>query len=99
MDDYKKSPHILGASSNLAGFCFVILTSIKILDLSNKTLIDNITIFSFLAFMISTIFSFLTIRTRRGQGFLFEKVADYAFIIGLILVFATALLISFNLIN
>jgi hypothetical protein len=99
MEEYKKSPHILAASSNLVGFCFVVLTSIKILNLSAKTLIDNITIFSFLAFMISCIFSFLSIRTTKQHGIILETVAEYTFILGLFLVMATAILLAFNLIN
>jgi hypothetical protein len=68
MEDYKKLPYILGASSNLVGFCFVTLNSIKIPDLKNETLIENITTFSFLAFIMSGIFSFLPIRTHKGCG-------------------------------
>jgi hypothetical protein len=49
--------------------------------------------------MVSSIFSFLSIRTTRGQGFIFETIAEYAFILGLFLVFATAILIALNLID
>jgi hypothetical protein len=31
-----KSPHILNASSNLLGICFVVLTSLKVLNISKN---------------------------------------------------------------
>ena len=39
-----KSPHILNASSNLLGICFIVLTSLKLMDKSEKTVIDEVTI-------------------------------------------------------
>jgi len=39
----KKSPHILSTSSNLLGFCLVVLTSIKISKFAQATTIDEIT--------------------------------------------------------
>jgi len=43
MNDKKNiSRHILPASSNLLGLCFVILTFIKILKLEHATIIDEI---------------------------------------------------------
>ena len=38
--DKDKSPHILNASSNLLGLCFVVLTSLKLLNIAGKTIID-----------------------------------------------------------
>ena len=99
MTDNPKAPHILNASSNLVGFCFVVLTSIKVLKLTHQTFIDDITIFSFMAFTFSAIFSFLSIRSRSKRRGLYEKIADYAFIIGLVLIFATATLVALNIID
>ncbi|MFB0495344.1 hypothetical protein ABID99_001581 [Mucilaginibacter sp. OAE612] len=36
-----KSPHILNAASNLLGLCFVVLTSLKFLKMSDRTYIDE----------------------------------------------------------
>jgi hypothetical protein len=36
-----KAPHILNASSNLLGLCFVVLTSLKFLKLTDRTYIDE----------------------------------------------------------
>jgi hypothetical protein len=57
-----KSPHILNASSNLLGLCFVVLTSLKLFKISQKTFIDELTSVAIVLFMASCILSFLSIR-------------------------------------
>ena len=97
-DDNQKndsSPHILNASSNLLGLCFVVLTSLKILKFSNTTLIDELTIVATILFMISCILSFLSIR---GDVKRYENIADVAFLLGLSILFVTTILFSFNII-
>jgi hypothetical protein len=91
-----RSPHILNASSNLLGLCFVVLTSLKILNFSHTTLIDELTIVATILFMISCILSFLAIR---GNIKRYENIADFAFLSGLIMLFVTTLLFSFNIIR
>jgi hypothetical protein len=99
MTENNKSPHILNASPNLLGFCFVVLTSIKILNLQDKTLVDDISIFSFICFMTSSLISFLAITSKLKSSIYYEKIADYAFIIGLVLLFLTVMLLAFNMIK
>ena len=94
-----KSPHILNASSNLLGICFIVLTSLKLLNRSEKTIIDETTIMAIVLFMSSCLFSFLSIRSKTKAGDLYEKIADYFFITGLILLFATTILFSLNIID
>lgn len=94
-----KSPHILNASSNLLGLCFVVLTSIKLLKVSQTTLIDELTTVTTMLFMISCIFSFLSIRNSFQKADKLENVADICFICGLIMLFMTTLLFSFNIIT
>ena len=92
----EKSPHILNASSNLLGLCFVVLTSLKILNFSHTTLIDELTIVASILFMISSILSFLSIRGNISR---YENIADIAFLLGLIMLFVTIILFSFNIIK
>ena len=94
-----KSPHILNASSNLLGLCFVVLTSLKLLHISQKTFIDEITLFAIVLFMASCILSFLSIRGDIKKSGKFENIADYLFLVGIILLFVTSILFSFNIIN
>lgn len=94
----EKSPHILNSSSNLLGFCLVVLTSIKISKFSTATAIDEITGLSAIVLMISCILSFLSIRSKSElKSEKLERVADVFFLIGLISLAITILLVSFNL--
>ena len=95
----EKSPHILNASSNLLGICFIVLASLKVLNKSEKTMVDEVTVCAIILFMISCILSFLSIRKNSRQSELFEKIADFFFLGGLLLLFVTTLLFSFNIIN
>src|SRR5438874_1725093 len=96
-DDNNKSQHILNASSNLLGLCFVVLTSLKLLNISHRTIIDELTGCAIVLFMASCFLSFLSIRGSR-MGKRLEDVADYLFLTGIVLLFVTTLLFSFNII-
>lgn len=94
-----KSSHIFNASSNLLGLCFVVLTSLKVLNISSKTVIDEITLVAIMLFMTSCVLSFLSIRSATGKSHRFENFADAIFMGGLGLLFITTILFSFNLIK
>jgi hypothetical protein len=98
MDERKStSSHILNASSNLLGICFIVLTSLKLLKLEDKTLVDEFTIVAMFLFMLAAIFSFLGLRSSRdNHRKKLEDIADFSFLIGLISLFGTAVLITFN---
>lgn len=98
--DNNNSPHILNAASNLLGLCFIVLTSIKLLKLQNETYIDDVTAVAFMAFMLSSLLSFLSIRsndTKRSK--VWENIAEYVFLSGLLSIFIAALIISTNVIR
>lgn len=94
-----KSPHILNASSNLLGICFIVLTSLKLLKVSQKTFIDELTSCAIVLFMASCILSFLSIRGNIKKSGKFENIADYLFLIGIILLFVTTILFTLNVIK
>jgi predicted membrane channel-forming protein YqfA (hemolysin III family) len=93
----KTSQHILGTSANLLGFCLFIITSLHLTNKSENTLIDEFTSVVALLLTVSTIFSFISIRTvdkiRENK---LEQIADYLFIISLIGIFAIIVFIIFN---
>lgn len=60
-----KSSHILSTSSNLLGFCLLVLTSIKISKFSQSTLIDEFTSGASVLLIIASILSFLSIRNKK----------------------------------
>jgi len=91
-------PHILAASSTLLGLCFVVLTSMKVRDAEEASLIDEFTAIAILMFMVSSILSYLSIRTSNGTQKI-EKIADITFLSGLGFLFLTTMLIVFNVIN
>ena len=95
----EKSSHILNASSNLLGICFIVLTSLKLLNKSEKTIIDEIAVMAIILFMASCIFSFLSIRGISRRSAFFEQVADIIFLGGLSLLFLTTILFSLNIIK
>ena len=100
MEDRKNtSPHILNTSSNLLGICFIVLTSLRLLKLQGETVIDEFTTAAMILFMISSILSFLAIRSRSNLGERFENIADICFLVGLICLFGTTMLIVFNVIK
>ncbi|MEO8567957.1 MAG: hypothetical protein ABI419_02435 [Ginsengibacter sp.] len=94
-----KSPHILNASSNLLGFCFIVLTSLRVLKLDGKTIIDELTSVALIMFMTSSVLSFLSMRYGKIKGDRFENVADIIFLTGLFFLFATTMLITFDIIE
>ena len=98
MDD-KKSPQILNASSNFLGFCFLILTSLKFFKLSDTTLIDEITAVCFVIFMFSCLCAFLSIRSKTKRAILYETLAEYSFLAGLIIIFLMTILFVFAIIH
>ena len=93
------SHHILNTSANLLGLCFIVLTSRNILDMKAASLIDDFTAFAIFSFMLSCILSFLSMRSMTSLGLKYEKLADVLFFIGLFLLFITAALITFNIIE
>jgi hypothetical protein len=93
------SQHILTTSSNLMGFCFIVLTSLKVLKLHETSIIDEITAVAILFFMTSSILSFLSMRSAKKISVRYENIADIIFLLGLILLFLTTMLITFNIIK
>ena len=100
MEDKKNtSAHILNTASNLLGICFIVLTSLKLLKLQGDTLVDEFTTGAMILFMISCILSFLSIKSNGRLGDRYETVAEIVFLTGLICLFATTMLITFNVIK
>lgn len=93
-----KSPHILNASANLLGICFILLTSFKVLGKSSQTIIDDIAVTAIFCFMLSCFFSFLSIRSRSNKAEKYERTADVIFLCGLAVLFITTMLFTFDLI-
>lgn len=94
-----RSPHILSTSANLLGFCFIVLTSVKISKLSESSYIDEGAALAIITFMCSCILSFLSMRSNTTRATKMEGLADILFLAGLIVLFITTMLIAFNIIK
>jgi multisubunit Na+/H+ antiporter MnhB subunit len=99
MGDRNNFPHILTASSTLLGLCFVVLTSLKVNNLKASSIIDEFTAIAILMFMTSSILFYLSMRKMKQPGIIYEKVADAVFLAGLLFLFLTTALITFNVIE
>ncbi len=93
----KTSQHILGTAANLLGFCLFIITSLHLSNKNENNLIDEFTAIIALFLTVSSVFSFISIKTEnKKREFQFEQIADYLFIISLIGIFG---IISFIILN
>ena len=88
-----KSPHILSTASNLLGFSFLVLTSMKSLHLPQTTIIDNVVAVLIIILAFSCMYSFASMRsTSPTVTKRYETVADYLFIVALTLIAFVAVL-------
>lgn len=99
MDENNKSPQILNSSSNFLGFCFLVLTSLKFFKFSATTFIDEITAVCFVIFMFSCLCAFLSIRSKTKNAAVYETLAEYSFLTGLIIIFFMTILFMLEIIH
>ncbi len=92
------SHHILPAASNLLGLCFVILSFIKVSKLGAETVIDDVLVAPILMFMISCVFSYVSIRSTH-EADVWERTADYFFLLGLSFLTIISLIVVFELVH
>jgi hypothetical protein len=98
--DNNKSAYILNTSSNLLGICFIVLTSLKVLKLKQTSIIDEFTAIATVCFMISSILSFLSIRSSNSKfSVKYENTAEFFFMTGLSVLFITTMVITFDIIK
>lgn len=77
-----KQPHILNASSNLLGICFVLITGLKLTKASDNTLADEISLLAGICLLASCVISYVSLRTEKHPQ-RYEIIADYFFLTGL----------------
>lgn len=94
------SGHILGTSANLLGFCLFVITSLHISGREESHLINLLTSLLAILLAFSSVFSFASLRsTLPHRSIWLEKVADYFFIVSLLVIVVVIGLITFNLIR
>jgi membrane protease YdiL (CAAX protease family) len=96
----KTSQHILGTSANLLGFCLFVITSLHLTNTTQNNLIDEFTSLVALLLTISSVASFISIRTEnKKREFRLEQIADYLFVISLVGIFGIIMFIILNFWN
>jgi hypothetical protein len=92
----KTAQHILNTSANLLGFCLIVISSLQISNKAANTLLDEFTSIIALLLAISAVFSFSSMKTKnQKRTLLFEDIADWFFMIGLIGLLLVILFITF----
>lgn len=76
-----RQPHILNASTNLLGICFVILTGLKLTGSNSESFADEIAWFASLSFLASIALSYLALRSGGPAGRR-ERWAERTFLAG-----------------
>lgn len=93
----KTSHHILGTSANLLGFCLFVITSLHLANKTENSLVDEFTSIVALLLTISSILSFISIRTENNKkANRFEQNAEYFFITSLIAIMGIIIFIIIN---
>lgn len=94
------SQHILATSANLLGFCLFVITSLHIANFAENHIIDELTSVVAVMLTISSVLSFLSIRTvNHKRERLLETIADYFFFASLLGILVIILLITLNYIG
>lgn len=91
----RTSQHILNTAANLLGFCLFVITSIHVSDKTENSYIDELTSIIALMLTLSSVCSFISIRTENpNREARLEKTADVLFITSLIGIFAVICVIT-----
>lgn len=93
----KTSQHILGTAANLLGFCLFIITSLHLTNHSENVMIDELTSGVAFLLIISSLFSFVSIRTKKSKrAESSERIADYFFVAALVGIFVIIVFLLAN---
>lgn len=91
------SSHILPTSATMVGVCMTVISIVKLSHAGAAgVLIDKILAFNSVLFLLSAVFSYLSLRTRNDPRRL-ENLADNTFMIGLTFMAAASFVLAFEL--
>ena len=91
----KTSHHILSTSANLLGFCLFVITAIHISNKAENLFIDEITSIVALLLTLSSLLSFLSIKTDYPKReLILEKIAEILFVLSLLGILAVTIILA-----
>lgn len=89
--------HILPASANLLGICFLIFGLVRHQENADSTLLDDCAALAILCFLVSSLLSYLCLRSKQWRRA--ERIADISFLVGLCIMATGAGLIAMRYIK
>lgn len=96
----KTAPHILNASTNLLGFCLVIITSLKISKFKHSSYLDEFTVGAIFCLTLSCTLSFLAIKSKQlKRSHILENSADILFFIALLFILLAVCIVSIDVVD
>lgn len=91
------SSHILPTSATMVGVCMTVISIVKLSHVGVAgTVIDKLLAFDSLLFLLSAVFSYVSLRVGRNVTRL-ERFADNTFMMGLVFMSGAAFVLSFEL--
>ena len=91
----KTSHYILSTSANLLGFCLFVITAIHISNKAENLFIDEITSIVALLLTLSSLLSFLSIKTNYPKReLILEKIAEILFVLSLLGILAVTIILA-----
>lgn len=88
-----KHPHILNAASNLLGIALIIVTGLHVAGRNRQSLADEVALLAALLFGVSCLVSYVAIRAEPNVS-RWEPWADWAFLSGLLAIFAAVVMLA-----
>ena len=91
------SRHILPTSATLVGVCLMVVSLVRLTEVTGNvsTVIDDVMAFDSIAFLASSVLSYLSLRTGRDTRHL-ERYADLLFLAGLALMVVASFMLAWE---
>lgn len=91
-----RPPHILNASTNLLGICFVIITGLRLANANARSHADEVAWLAALCLFTAAITAYLAIRNEGARAWQI-RVADATFLLGLVALAAAVVIAAASL--
>jgi magnesium-transporting ATPase (P-type) len=88
--------HILPTSANLLGICFLIFSMAHFMDKAEATVLDECSAVTIVIFLLSSVCSYASLRSSKYRAL--EKVADFTFMTGLLILAGVAVFIAIKVV-
>lgn len=85
--------YVFSGSTTMIGVCITVIALFKAMNAGLQTYADEILGINILVFILATFFSYLSLRNTNRK---WEKIADYLFFTGLIILLIVGIMIIFS---